>query len=84
MPHRQSLRRVALRSVASAARAAAPKAPSSQFIPRNMIAKQSAVTLARYFSQSVRLMDESVNESQVTEQPQGRVLRLVTPALGHI
>jgi len=71
---RQSVRRAALRSVASAARAAVPKAaPTSQFA-KNMVVKQSAVSMARYFSQGVRMMNTSNTESQVTEEPQGEML----------
>ncbi len=76
--NRQSIRRAALRSVASAARAAAPKAPTSQFAgqfaAKNAVVP-SAVSFARYFSQSVRRMNEDENnnvESQIAEQAQGR------------
>ncbi|KAH8910475.1 RNA-binding domain-containing protein [Coniochaeta sp. PMI_546] len=74
-----SIRRVALRSVASAARSAAPKAPSSQFagqfVAKNVV-KPSAVSFARYFSQSVRRMNESESsnvESQIREQAQDSI-----------
>ncbi|KAB5530295.1 hypothetical protein GE09DRAFT_1228298 [Coniochaeta sp. 2T2.1] len=76
--NRQSVRRVALRSVAQAARASAPKAAPStqfagQFVAKNVV-KPSALSFARYFSQSVRMLNGNENgdafESQVTEQAQ--------------
>lgn len=69
---RQSLRRVALRSAASAARVAAPKAPTnqfaSQFASSKITVKQSTVSLARYFSQTVRVAAEETNGNAEPEE----------------
>jgi RNA recognition motif-containing protein len=68
------IRRAALRSAASAARGAAPKAPStqfaSQFTGNKVTAKQCSVSIARFFSQSARVAADETTEQIKHVEPE--------------
>lgn len=71
---RHCIRRAALRSVASAARAAAPKVPSSQFASQftcsKVTVKQSSASIARFFSQTVRVAADETTEQIKHVEPE--------------
>lgn len=71
---RHCVRRAALRSAASAARVATPKAPSIQFACQfsssKVPVKQSSVSIARFFSQTARAASNEITEQIKHVEPE--------------